>query len=88
MLQLHAGLTGITVMPDATNYSPAHTSLLICSFCTCPIAPRIPFTGFIDPLDGRPPCLRLTKKMGLISKTEVISPPSELSGRFTPGRPL
>ncbi|WP_159470524.1 DUF4127 family protein [Dyadobacter sp. 3J3] len=34
------------------------------------------------PLDARPPCLKMTEKMGLIGDAEVISPPLELLGNF------
>lgn len=34
------------------------------------------------PLDARPPCLKMTEKMGLIGDAEVISPPMALLGNF------
>ena len=42
------------------------------------LKPRILFI----PLDARPPCLKMTEKMGLIGNAEVISPPAELLGNF------
>jgi hypothetical protein len=45
--------------------------------------PRILFI----PLDARPPCLKMTEKMGLIGNAEVISPPLSLLGNFNnPGQ--
>lgn len=34
------------------------------------------------PLDARPPCLKMTEKMGLIGDAEVIAPPLALLGNF------
>lgn len=34
------------------------------------------------PLDPRPPCLKLTQKMGLIGDAEVVAPPMEFLGNF------
>lgn len=39
------------------------------------------------PLDDRPPCLQFTVKIGLIGDAEIVTPPSELLGKFTtPGQ--
>jgi len=39
------------------------------------------------PLDARPPCLKLTEKMGLIGDAQIVSPPLELLGNFEqPGK--
>lgn len=42
------------------------------------LRPRILFI----PLDTRPPCLKMTEKMGLIGNAEVVSPPLEILGNF------
>lgn len=34
------------------------------------------------PLDARPPCLKMTEKMGLIGDANVVSPPLDLLGNF------
>jgi hypothetical protein len=42
------------------------------------LAPKILFI----PLDDRPPCLKMTEKMGLIGNATVVSPPLELLGNL------
>lgn len=47
------------------------------------LKPRILFI----PLDARPPCLKMTEKMGLIGHAELIAPPLEMLGNFQePGK--
>lgn len=43
-----------------------------------PARPKILFI----PLDSRPPCLKMTEKMGLIADAQLISPPAALLGDF------
>ena len=55
-------------------------NLFVCAFVAAQPSqnPRILFV----PLDARPPCLKMTEKMGLIGNAEVISPPLDLLGNF------
>ena len=55
-------------------------NLFVCAFPAVQPSqnPRILFV----PLDARPPCLKMTEKMGLIGNAEVISPPLDLLGNF------
>ena len=55
-------------------------NLFVCAFAAAQPSQnsRILFV----PLDARPPCLKMTEKMGLIGNAEVISPPLDLLGNF------
>ncbi len=47
------------------------------------LRPRILFI----PLDARPPCLKMTEKMGLIGNADIVSPPLEMLGNLhDPGK--
>jgi hypothetical protein len=52
--------------------------IFLCEAKELNLKPRILFI----PLDARPPCLKLTEKMGLIGNAEVVSPPMQMLGNF------
>jgi hypothetical protein len=54
---------------------------ILTAFCEAKgpaLAPKILFI----PLDSRPPCLKMTEKMGLIGNATVVSPPMEMLGNL------
>jgi len=53
-------------------------NIFICEARNSALRPKILFI----PLDARPPCLKMTEKMGLIGNAEIISPPMKMLGNF------